>query len=420
MMRKNRTRHTALALLLSLAGGFALAGLALPAAAQIVTMPDPGKAISPDVANPVAEAQKLAQAKNYTEAMAKLNGITKAPLTPYEAYVIDRSRLGIASVSGDEKTLLEMLPRVIESSETPKDDKFKLMLFAAQSADKHNDYKQALSWTQRYLQEGGTDVHAHDDLVRYYYLSEDYTRAGQELKTNLDAVEKAGQTPTELQLKLLMSIALKQNDRPGLLAALEKLVTYYPKKENWLGLLQTFRSRPNFPERLSIDFYRLKNELGLLEGKEYPYFIDLDLRAGYATESKKILDAGYTAKAISDDTPDIKTLMAQAVKDAAAEARTIGQTEGDVRKSKDGLGLINVGYSYVSLGQFDKGLEMMDQGFKVGGLKRPDEAKLHLGEAYAMAGQKEKAIEAFKTVQGSDGTAELARYWILSLTSPMH
>ncbi len=419
-MKKNSSIKPAFALFFALAGGFAVAGVALPAAAQTVTAPDATKNASPEVAGPVQEAQKLSQDKKYAEALAKLDSITKSPLTPYEAYVIDRSRLGIASVAGNDKVVAETLPRVIDSSELPQDDKLKLILSAASAADKQNDYKQALAWIQRYVKDGGTDPRAHDELVRYYYLTEDYPHAGQELNANIAAAEKAGKAPTELQLNLLLSIAIKQKDNPALNAALEKRVAYYPKKENWAPLLQTWRSRKDVPERLAVDFYRLKVQMGLLDAKEYAYFVDSDLHFGYATEAKKVLDAGYAAKVIGDDTPDIKQLMAQATKDAAAETRTIAQTEAEVRKSKDGLGMVNVGYSYITMGQFDKGLEMMEQGVKAANAKRLDEARLHLGMAYAMAGQKEKAIEMFKTVQGSDGTADLARYWVLNLNNPMH
>jgi hypothetical protein len=38
---------------------------------------------------------------------------------------------------------------------------------------------------------------------------------------------------------------------------------------------------------------------------------------------------------------------------------------------------------------------------------------LHLGIAYLRAGQKERAVQAFKSVQGTDGTADLARLWTL-------
>src|SRR5262249_25269854 len=89
------------------------------------------------------------------------------------------------------------------------------------------------------------------------------------------------------------------------------------------------------------------------------------------------------------------------------------QNSKDAAAQKDGTGLVNTGWALVTAGQYDKGLAMMEQGLQRGGLKRPDDAKLHLAIAYLLAGQKAKAIEAFKTVQGNDGTADLARLWLI-------
>ncbi len=61
---------------------------------------------------------------------------------------------------------------------------------------------------------------------------------------------------------------------------------------------------------------------------------------------------------------------------------------------------------------------MMEAAIKAGGLRNPEEAKLRLGEAYAVAGKKQQAIAALKTVGGKDGTAELARYWIMAVNHP--
>ena len=55
----------------------------------------------------------------------------------------------------------------------------------------------------------------------------------------------------------------------------------------------------------------------------------------------------------------------------------------------------------------------MQQGISKGGLKRPEDAKLHLGIAMFMAGDNAKAQASFKTVAGADGTADLARLWLL-------
>jgi TolA-binding protein len=45
-------------------------------------------------------------------------------------------------------------------------------------------------------------------------------------------------------------------------------------------------------------------------------------------------------------------------------------------------------------------------------LRHPPDANLHLGIALRRAGQKQKAAQTFKSVGGTDGTADLARLWM--------
>jgi hypothetical protein len=82
--------------------------------------------------------------------------------------------------------------------------------------------------------------------------------------------------------------------------------------------------------------------------------------------------------------------------------------------AKDGNALVNVGMNLVFNGQGAKGLQLMQQGVAKGGLKRPEDAKLHLAIAYLLAGDNAKAQATFKTVSGNDGTADLARLWALT------
>ena len=83
-----------------------------------------------------------------------------------------------------------------------------------------------------------------------------------------------------------------------------------------------------------------------------------------------------------------------------------------------GVALVNVGFAYVSGGQFDTGIPMMEQGIARGGIPRPEVAKLHLGIAYLSAGRKADAVRTFQSVGGTDGTAELARLWLIFAQRP--
>lgn len=44
-----------------------------------------------------------------------------------------------------------------------------------------------------------------------------------------------------------------------------------------------------------------------------------------------------------------------------------------------------------------------------------EDAKLHLGVLMIQAGQKVKAVQVLKAITGTDGTADLARLWILRI-----
>jgi hypothetical protein len=55
----------------------------------------------------------------------------------------------------------------------------------------------------------------------------------------------------------------------------------------------------------------------------------------------------------------------------------------------------------------------MEQGIKKGGLKRPEDSKLLLGVAQLQSGSKARGLQTLQGVHGKDGTADLARLWIL-------
>jgi hypothetical protein len=72
-----------------------------------------------------------------------------------------------------------------------------------------------------------------------------------------------------------------------------------------------------------------------------------------------------------------------------------------------------VGLNYIYEGKADKGIPLVQQGIRKGGLKRAEDAKLRLGEAQLHAGRKGPGVSTLKTVQGNDGAADLARLWAL-------
>jgi len=139
------------------------------------------------------------------------------------------------------------------------------------------------------------------------------------------------------------------------------------------------------------------------------------LKVGYPAEAKRVIDQGFAAGVLGTgaDADLQRRLRDTSTKQATEDEKLLGQNAKDAAAAKDGTPLVNVGFALVTAGQFDKGLMLMEQGIQKGAVKRPDDAKLHLAIAYLTAGQKAKAIQTFKTVQGSGGAADLARLWLI-------
>ena len=166
---------------------------------------------------------------------------------------------------------------------------------------------------------------------------------------------------------------------------------------------------------MRLDWYRLLLKTDNLEdAAQYAEMAELALFAGLPIEAKKIVEAGFAANLLGTgkDAAKHKPLREKVIKQAAEDAKAM--ESGDAVKAiKTSIGMVNTGYNYVLYGQFEKGIALIEQGIAKGGLKAPEEAKLHLGMAYLQSGNKAKAAEIFKSIQGSDGTADLGRYWLL-------
>jgi hypothetical protein len=273
-----------------------------------------------------------------------------------------------------------------------------------------------MHWTQRYLREGGTNAAMRTMLIQSQYLSGDFAGAAKELMTEIQGAERAGATPAEDRLKLLLNAAAKQGDNNAYVYAMEKLVTYYPKKEYWVDLLSRMQRKANFSDRLSLDAYRLSLATGsMTSASDFMEMAQLALQADLPTEGKQVVEKGF-ASGVLGTGPQAerhKRLRDLVDKRLAEDKAKRGEEEREAAAEKSGDALVSVGMNLVYGGQAAKGVQLIQQGIAKGGLKRPEDAKLHLGIAQLAAGEKAKAQATFKSVQGKDGTADLARLWAL-------
>jgi outer membrane protein assembly factor BamD (BamD/ComL family) len=294
--------------------------------------------------------------------------------------------------------------------------------FAAAAAGQYyaaKDYAKAAELAARYAKLGGTDKSVRTLYVQSLYLDNNFAAAAKAISADVEAEEEAGKAPAEEQLQLLANAYLQQRDTAGNAKAMEKLVTYYPKRDYWLNLIYGISTRPGFSERLALDIARLKIETGTARSaNEYLEAAQLSLVEGFPVEAAGIIDKGYAAGLLGKgaEAERHRRLKDMAAKSVAADKKSLGS---DAASAKEAKALFNEGFNLVLHGKSEKGLQMMESALKQGiPSKRPDHAKLQLAYAYHLAGQNPKAVQIFRTVQGTDGSGALARAWAIRLSRP--
>jgi hypothetical protein len=401
--------------------GLAMAAIGFTAVSPVIGLSNAyaAEALRPEVGKPLQAAQQMMKSGHAREALAELKKLDSVSgKTPSESYLIERVRASAASSAGDYETAARSFETLIASGKL--------------SAQESENFSEGLVGIYMRAREfGKANATINKQLAKgpnarmRGFLIQNYVSMGNigEAMRLLNADIKGAKTPQEDQLKMLANLQNLSGDKAGYVQTIERLAANYPQPSYWADLLNRVAQKPGFAaSRLAIDVLRLKLANNLIKKPaEYMELAQLVLRDGAGAEAVHIIERGYKAGAlgVGPDAPRHQRLKDLADKTLADANKNLAVHEAALVKAADNDGLLNLGYGLVQAGQADKGLKMMEAAIKADRLKNPEDAKLRLGEAYAAAGKKQQAIAALKNVGGKDGTAELARYWIMAINHPM-
>ena len=362
--------------------------------------------LGPNVAKPLSDAQNLYRAHKYRDALTKIAQAAAVPnKTPYESYMVEEMRGAAAAAAGDFGTAAQAYETLLSSGQLKGEDEQRTTAALAGIYFQQKNYAKAISVAQRYLKAGGGDPDMRTLLVQSYYLSNDCANVVNLLKPGVDAQVRASHAPDESQLQLLGTCSQRVKDDATYRSSLEKLVAYHPRQPYWDDLFHAIRSKPGYSSRLDIDTYRLRRATGSFgTADDYMEMTQLAIVAGTPAEARQVIDQGFASGVLGHD--------AQADREKRLQALAANRAQG-LADGANPVAPIDAGFNQVFAGQAKAGLAAMEAAIAKGGLDHPDEAQLHLGVAYYVAGQKAKALQAFRSVKGNDGSADLARLWTL-------
>ena len=372
--------------------------------------------LRPEVGKPLQQAADLLKAGKAKEALAKVREADSVPnKTPAEQLTLDRMRGAAAFRAGDAATAIRSFEAAYASGRLSGSEQAQVAEQIAFAYSQTKDWAKTREWANKAQQAGGASPQLHQLLAYVSAQSGDYNAIAREAQAAVSAAEQAGRRPDEGDLLRLADAQARTGQAQAQTATIEKLVSYYPKKDYYALYLNRLISRSGFSDRHALDVMRLKLATGnLTRPEDAMEMAQLALQAGQAAEAKKVLDDAF-ASGLLGKTGEVerqKRLLALANQRYASAPNDLKAAEAEGLAARDGNALVRVGLAYSGLGRHDKGIDLIQKGIAKGGLRFPSDANLHLGIALLRAGQKGKAATAFKSVTGTDGAADLARMWM--------
>jgi hypothetical protein len=391
----------------------ALAGASTPVRSQAAPT------VSKALAKPLKEAQDSMKAKKYDAAMAKLKEVQgMSGKSPYDEHLM-HEMMGFLYFRANDfaSAARELEPGLSSGFLKPADVPRRVKDLAVMHLRLKN-YPKAIEYGQRAIKGGFADDTTYTVMEQAYYLKGNQKETMKFVNDYIDQQVKSGKTPKERSLQTLMQACTALNDTNCQTRAMERLVSYYPKGDYWVNLLDSLfkEVKENGTEATQLQLYRLAVEVNVLKNPDdYNEMAQLAMEQGSPGEAVRILEKGFASNVFSDQRSKDKNqrLLAAAKKNSAAEQAELPKLTQAASADTTGNKDVELGKAHLSYQQYPQAVEAIQRGIKKGSLSDAAQAQLLLGIAQLKAANKEEAVKAFRAVKGDDKLKQLADLWTL-------
>ena len=367
----------------------------------------------------LAEAQTLAEAKDYAGAGAILSEMIaedgKRALNSYELANVYNLFAFLAYATEDYPQSLRYYQQVIAQPDIPLAMEINTRhdsaaVFCSETVAAGIDAM--LVWFD--LNEK-PNAGAYVLLAQGYYQVKRYDLALDNVETAISMHESEGKLPKEQWYNLARFLYFDKEDFDSALNVLNTLIIYYPKKQYWVQASHLYGEKKE--EETQLALMEAAYEQGFLDrSSELVSMAYLYLNAEVPYYAGSVIEKGF-----EDELVDAKSKNYELGGSAWAQAREVEKSipmmEKAAARSDEGELYVRLGNVYLDGDQFTKAADSVTKGLKKGGVKRPDQARLVLGMAYFNLGEYNKARKAFRDAGKDERSEKYARQWIAYVTS---
>ena len=368
----------------------------------------------------LAEAQGLAEAKDYAGAAAILSDMIaedgKRALNSYELANVYNLFAFLSYATEDFAQSLRYYRQVIAQPDIPLAMEINTRFTIAQLYFVQEKWQQGIDallvWFD--LNEK-PNAGAYVLLAQGYYQVKDFDLALKNVETAIAMHEGEGKLPKEQWYNLARFLYFDKEDFDSALDVLNTLIIYYPKKQYWVQASHLYGEKKEEQKQLAL--MEAAYEQGFLDrSSELVNMSYLYLNAEVPYFAASVIEKGFDDDLVDDKSKNYE-LAGSAWAQAREVAKSIPMMEKAAAKSDEGELYVRLGNVYLDGDQFAKAADSVSKGLKKGGVKRPDQARLVLGMAYFNLGEYNKARKAFRDAGKDDRSEKYAKQWIAYVTS---
>ena len=368
----------------------------------------------------LAEAQGLAEAKDYAGAAAILNDMIaedgKRALNSYELANVYNLFAFLSYATEDYAQSLRYYEQVIAQPDIPLAMEINTRFTIAQLYFVQEKWQQGIDallvWFD--LSEK-PNAGAYVLLAQGYYQVKNFDLALKNVETAIDMHEGEGKLPKEQWYNLARFLYFDKEDFDSALNVLNTLIIYYPKKQYWVQASHLYGEKKEEQKQLAL--MEAAYEQGFLDrSSELVNMSYLYLNAEVPYFAASVIEKGFDDELVDDKSKNYE-LAGSAWAQAREVAKSIPMMEKAAAKSDEGELYVRLGNVYLDGDQFAKAADSVSKGLKKGGVKRPDQARLVLGMAYFNLGEYNKARKAFRDAGKDERSEKYAKQWISYVTS---
>lgn len=440
-----------------LALAMALAAAAMPAAAQQPAQPAQAEIViklSKAEQQAIAPLQKAVLAKDWAAAAAAMPAAQAGATSTGARYMVARYALETGIATNDEKAQAAAIDAMIASGHlTAPAELLPLHRNAASFAAKAGDKAKEQAMLARIVELSPQDGQARVNLAVAKSKGGDKQGAIELFQSAIDVQTAAGAKADERWYKFALQMALDEKLGPQSLKLSRDLLQAYPTDENRrialqvnsqfasggdassrLNALQTVIASDSAPDawrqavatyarasaagadrQARIDTLRLMRATKTLKGENNWLFLANELdRTGLPGEAKAVLEEGAQLREVSSGNADYAAILRSANERIAEDRASLAGLEGRANSAPNGTAALKLADAYLGYGEHAKAASLYRTALQKGSIDA-DVARLRLGMALALSGQRAEAETALKAVGGS--RTELAALWLLWLAN---